>query len=109
MWVARVLKRPVDKSDAPSLSRARFKKLDSGGNRSFVTLAHHLRLVATNIEVQKPRFRGQQSSEPNFSTLRDQVYIGRCPDLITGIHGSDPVTVFEELCQTIDEAIEHFS
>ena len=38
----------------------------------------------------------------------DQAYIGRCPDLITGIHGSDPVTVFEELCQTIDEVIEHF-
>jgi hypothetical protein len=35
MWVARVLKRPVDKSDAPSLSRAEFKKLDSGG-KSFV-------------------------------------------------------------------------
>lgn len=39
----------------------------------------------------------------------DQVYIGRCPDLITGIHGSDPVTVFQELCQTIDEVIEHFT
>ena len=38
----------------------------------------------------------------------DQVYIGRCPDLISGIHGSNPVTVFEELCQTIDEVIEHF-
>jgi hypothetical protein len=48
MWVARVLKCPVDKSNAPSLSRAEFKKLDSGINRSFVTLAHHLRLVATN-------------------------------------------------------------
>jgi hypothetical protein len=38
----------------------------------------------------------------------DQIYIGRCPDLITGIHDSNPVTVFEELCQTIDEVIEHF-
>ena len=47
--MARVLKRPVDKDNALSLSRAEFKKLDSGGNRSFVTLARHLRLVATNI------------------------------------------------------------
>ena len=45
------LKRPVDKNDAPSLSRAEVKKLDSGVNRSFVTLAHHLRLVASNITL----------------------------------------------------------
>ena len=47
MWVARVLKRPVDKNNAPSLSRAEFKKLDSGKNHSSVTLAHHLRLSLT--------------------------------------------------------------
>ena len=35
MWVARVLKRPVDRSNAPLLSRAEFKKLDSG-RKSFV-------------------------------------------------------------------------
>ena len=52
MWVARVLKRPVDKDNAPSLSRAESKKLDSGENRSFVTLAHHLRLVATNQDLE---------------------------------------------------------
>jgi len=38
----------------------------------------------------------------------DGVYIGRCPDLITGIHGDDPVRVYEELCQTIDDVITHF-
>ncbi len=26
----------------------------------------------------------------------DQVYIGKCPDLITGIHGDDPVKVFQD-------------
>ena len=41
---------PVDKSDAPSMNRAEFKKLDAGSNHSFVTLAHHLRLVATTIQ-----------------------------------------------------------
>ena len=31
----------------------------------------------------------------------DQAYIGKCPDLITGIHGSDPVQVFADLCETV--------
>lgn len=38
----------------------------------------------------------------------DQVYLGRCPDLITGIHGDDPVEVFRDLCLVIEEVIEHF-
>lgn len=38
----------------------------------------------------------------------DGAYIGRCPDLITGIHGDDPVRVYEDLCQAIDDVITHF-
>ena len=38
----------------------------------------------------------------------DQTYIGKCPDLITGIHGDDPVRVYAELCAVVDEVIEHF-
>lgn len=38
----------------------------------------------------------------------DQVYIGRCPDLITGIHGDDPVKVYAELCEVVEEVIRHF-
>lgn len=38
----------------------------------------------------------------------DQVYIGKCPDLITGIHGDDPVQVFADLCETVDEVIAHY-
>jgi predicted RNase H-like HicB family nuclease len=38
----------------------------------------------------------------------DQVYIGRCPDLITGIHGDDPQQVYKELCEVIEEVIAHF-
>jgi len=38
----------------------------------------------------------------------DQAYLGRCPDLITGIHGDDPVEVFRDLCLVIEEVIEHF-
>ena len=38
----------------------------------------------------------------------DDAYIGKCPDLITGIHGDDPLKVFNELCQVVEEVIEHF-
>lgn len=38
----------------------------------------------------------------------DDVYIGKCPDLITGIHGPDPVRLYAELCETVDEVVEHF-
>ena len=27
----------------------------------------------------------------------DQTYIGKCPDLLTGIHGDDPVRLYSEL------------
>ena len=37
----------------------------------------------------------------------DQVYIGRCPDVITGIHGDDPVQVYRELCEVVEEVIRH--
>lgn len=33
----------------------------------------------------------------------DQTYIGKCPDLITGIHGDDPVTVYGELCEVVED------
>lgn len=38
----------------------------------------------------------------------DQVYIGKCPDLITGIHGDDPVKVYQELNEVVQEVIDHF-
>ena len=36
------------------------------------------------------------------------VYLGKCPDLITGIHGDHPVTLYRELCETVEEVIQHF-
>jgi hypothetical protein len=39
----------------------------------------------------------------------DQVYIGKCPDLVTGIHGDDPVRLYAELCQTVEEVLSHLS
>ena len=38
----------------------------------------------------------------------DQVDLGKCPDLITGIHGDDPVVLYAELCETIAGIIRHF-
>ncbi len=38
----------------------------------------------------------------------DNVYIGKCPDLITGIHGDDPLQVYQDLCEVIDDVITHF-
>ena len=38
----------------------------------------------------------------------DRTYLGKCPDLITGIHGDDPVQLYRELCDVVDEVIHHF-
>ena len=38
----------------------------------------------------------------------DQTYIGKCPDLITGIHGDDPVKLYAELCEVVEDVIRHF-
>ena len=38
----------------------------------------------------------------------DEVYLGKCPDLITGIHGHDPLQVYAQLCEVIEEVIAHF-
>lgn len=40
-------------------------------------------------------------------SAEDQTYIGKCPDLMTGIHGDDPVRLYRELCDVIDEIIRH--
>ncbi|MFN2162464.1 MAG: pilus assembly protein HicB [Candidatus Promineifilaceae bacterium] len=39
----------------------------------------------------------------------DHVYIGKCPDLITGIHGEDPLTLYGELCEVVQDVIDHFN
>ena len=36
----------------------------------------------------------------------DQVYVGKCPDLITGIHGDDPVKLYSELEQVVQDVID---
>ncbi len=35
----------------------------------------------------------------------DGVYLGRCPDVITGIHGNDPVNLYGELCAVVEEVL----
>ncbi len=36
---------------------------------------------------------------------KDGVYLGRCPDVITGIHGNDPVSLYGELCEVVEEVL----
>jgi hypothetical protein len=38
----------------------------------------------------------------------DMVYIGKCPDLITGIHGDDPIRLYAELYEVIEDVIHNF-
>jgi len=40
--------------------------------------------------------------------FRDQVYIGKCPDLMTGIHGDEPIQLYSELCEVVEDVIHHF-
>lgn len=37
----------------------------------------------------------------------DHVDVGKCPDLITGIHGDDPIKLYRELCKVVEEIISH--
>ena len=39
----------------------------------------------------------------------DQVYIGKCPDVITGIHGDDPRQVYADLCEVVEEVLTEFA
>lgn len=38
----------------------------------------------------------------------DHIHIGKCPDVMTGMHGDDPVRLYSELCDVVDEVIQHF-
>ena len=35
----------------------------------------------------------------------DGVYVGKCPDLITGILGDDPKKVYADLCEVVEDVI----
>jgi hypothetical protein len=36
------------------------------------------------------------------------VYIGKCPDLITAIHGHAPTLLYAELCELVNDVIAYF-
>ena len=38
----------------------------------------------------------------------DATYLAKCPDLITGIHGDDPVKLYAELNDVVEEVLRHF-
>lgn len=38
----------------------------------------------------------------------DRVYIGKCSNLITGIHSDNPTQLYDELCDVIEDVIQYF-
>jgi hypothetical protein len=38
----------------------------------------------------------------------DRVYVGKCPDLITGIHGDEPIRLYAELLEVVEDVVRHF-
>jgi predicted RNase H-like HicB family nuclease len=38
----------------------------------------------------------------------DGAFLGKCPDLITGIHGEDPVVLYAELQSVVEEVVDLF-
>ncbi|MFM7291273.1 MAG: pilus assembly protein HicB [Planctomycetia bacterium] len=38
----------------------------------------------------------------------DETYVGKCPDLISGIHGDDPVQLYADLARVTDEVVALF-
>ena len=41
-------------------------------------------------------------------SAEDRTYLGKCPDLLTDIHGDDPVKLYCELCEVVEDVIHHF-
>ena len=37
----------------------------------------------------------------------DQTYLGKCPDVITGIHGDDPVRLYAELREVVADVLHY--
>ena len=38
----------------------------------------------------------------------DSAYLGHCPDVITRIHGSDPIRLYQELCKVVGDVLASF-
>jgi hypothetical protein len=36
----------------------------------------------------------------------DQTYLGKCPDVITGIHGDNPLQLYIDLCNLVEEVLD---
>jgi hypothetical protein len=53
-------------------------------------------------------FTSSGSEDFFFNQLVHADVAGRCPDLITGIHGNDPIKVYAELCEVVEDVVRHF-
>lgn len=65
-------------------------------------MPRHVRQLISNMKTVDQYHKWVEWSD------EDQAYIGRCPDLITDIHGEDPVAVYRELCEVVEEVIEQY-
>jgi hypothetical protein len=41
-------------------------------------------------------------------SAEDGVYVGKCPDLISGINGDDPVRLYADLEQVVEDVVSQF-
>src|SRR4051812_42866539 len=92
-----------DGGRGPTVADASGSDLGARGARTPIPASHGIwgRETAQHQKAQSrfPESRGR---------IEDPVYIGKCPDLITGIHGDDPVQVYKELGEVVQEVIDHF-
>lgn len=63
---------------------------------------HHIDMPAD----QTLELHAELESEAERGEYRP--HIGKCPDWITGIHGDDPVRLYSELCEVVEDVIRHF-
>jgi hypothetical protein len=59
-------------------------------------------IISNEMKIKDQYHKWIEWSEEN------QIYIGKCPDLITGIHGDNPTQLYSELCEVVEDVIQHF-
>ena len=87
-----------------------------GGLALSPTVLHEMKWSAPGVGfMPAPSYRGgsgMRLSDQYHKWVEwsdeDGAYLGKCPDLITGIHGDDSVKVYADLRDVIEDVIRHF-
>lgn len=68
--------------------------------------------VTRNTRFAQPSRRSIKTTDSYHKWIEwsdeDGACLGKCPDLITGIHGDDPVKLYAELTELVEEVVDHF-